>query len=238
MNKTTIWILNLLVFFAITGWSGCAIMEKASTHGFERGIYTMKDESRITQKVYIEKDETLIKVYTKWDKGVKSEPILFIPLGVQDSFFYFPISFSKQSLDIDITSVLFKVRSKNAAIPLQLTSDFNAALYTGWRYDNYRISGQGTPLGTCAYRVINRGGDFGVFAGLGATPIYPDVTNNQVNREYSGMIFQGGLAAFLESNVASFGVAFGYDYLLSPDRSFWIYRRKAWVGFVIGVALN
>jgi hypothetical protein len=52
------------------------------------------------------------------------------------------------------------------------------------------------------------------------------------------MIIQAGFAGFLETNMASFGLAVGLDHLLSPDRNVWIYNRKPWLGFVVGVALN
>ena len=68
--------------------------------------------------------------------------------------------------------------------------------------------------------------------------INPSTTNNKRIDEYSGMIIQTGIAGFLESNVASFGLSIGYDYLLNPDRKIWIYHNKQWVGFIVGIALN
>ncbi len=76
------------------------------------------------------------------------------------------------------------------------------------------------------------------FAGPGTTNINPFTTNNRTTNEYSGMIIQTGIAGFLESNMASFGVAVGLDYLLNSDREIWIYNNKLWVGFILGVALN
>ncbi len=52
------------------------------------------------------------------------------------------------------------------------------------------------------------------------------------------MIVQAGFAGFIESNIASFGLAVGYDYLLSANRELWVYQNKPWVGLVVGVALN
>ena len=82
------------------------------------------------------------------------------------------------------------------------------------------------------------GYDFGFFAGPGATIINPFNTNNKRADEYSGMIIQTGVAGFLETNVASFGLSIGYDYLLNPDRKIWMYQNKPWVGFIVGIALN
>jgi hypothetical protein len=52
------------------------------------------------------------------------------------------------------------------------------------------------------------------------------------------MVLQFGAVGFLESSIASFGIAAGYDYLLSPDRNVWIYSGKPCFGLIIGVALN
>jgi hypothetical protein len=52
------------------------------------------------------------------------------------------------------------------------------------------------------------------------------------------MIFQTGIAGFIESDIASFGVAIGLDYLLNDDRKIWVYNNKPWVGFIVGIAFN
>jgi hypothetical protein len=52
------------------------------------------------------------------------------------------------------------------------------------------------------------------------------------------MIIQSGIAGFIESNVASFGIALGFDSLLNSDRKVWIYNKKPWLGFIVGIALN
>jgi hypothetical protein len=49
---------------------------------------------------------------------------------------------------------------------------------------------------------------------------------------------QAGLAGFVELNLASFGIALGFDYLMNPDRKVWIYQNKPWLGFMVGIALN
>jgi hypothetical protein len=119
-----------------------------------------------------------------------------------------------------------------------LTTDLNLALYAGWRYDYFLVKPRINPLGKTTASVENRGFDFGFFAGPGTTLISPFTTRNKRSDEYNGMIIQGGCAGFIESNMASFGLAVGYDYLLSKDRAIWIYHNKPWVGFMIGVALN
>lgn len=112
------------------------------------------------------------------------------------------------------------------------------ALYLGWRYDKYHIMSKKDPLGNWHQKINSAGYDIGFFAGPGTTMINPFTTNNKRIDEYSGMIMQAGVGGFIESNVASFGLAIGYDFLLNTDRKIWIYHNKPWVGFVVGIALN
>lgn len=70
------------------------------------------------------------------------------------------------------------------------------------------------------------GYDYGIFAGSGVTPVNPFTTNNKTVNDYSGMIFQLGIAGFLESNIASFGLSVGFDHLLNSDREIWVYQNR------------
>jgi hypothetical protein len=141
-------------------------------------------------------------------------------------------------LDIDITSILFKYRPSTHDLPSQLSTDLNVALYAGWRHDTYRIVGNTDDLGRTRNKVINRGYDFGFLAGTGSTVIGPATTHNTVTYEYNGMILEFGFAAFIETSFASFGIATGFDHLMNSDRNDWIYTKKPWLGFVVGIALN
>ncbi|MCC7467316.1 MAG: hypothetical protein IT261_13640, partial [Saprospiraceae bacterium] len=155
-----------------------------------------------------------------------------------DSLHHGAVLFTKNSLDIDITAVPLKYRPSVFGIPGQLTTDFNVAMYAGWRHDRYRMRNRIDPLGRRQRSIISRGYDFGVFAGPSATSVSPLSTQNQKADEYTGMTIQTGIAGFIETNIASFGLAAGLDYLLSPDRSIWVYQNQPWVGFIVGVALN
>jgi hypothetical protein len=146
--------------------------------------------------------------------------------------------FKKQSLDIDLTSILLKYRPAIHGSKAQLTADLNIALYAGWRFDNYYLRTSTDPIGKTYSRITNRGFDIGLFAGPGTTLVSPFTTQNHVTNDYSGMTIQSGIAAFVESNIASFGLSVGYDYLLNSDREVWIYNKKPWIGFVVGIALN
>jgi hypothetical protein len=177
-------------------------------------------------------------VYPTTSKQAESRPTLTIPLAATDKLPFQRMTFKKQGLDIDISTVLMKYRPAIGELPAQLTTDLNLALYAGWRYDYFPVKQHKDPLGRNVVQIENRGFDFGFFAGPGTTLISPFTTRNQRSNEYNGMILQGGFAGFVETNMASFGLAVGYDYLLNKDRSIWIHHNKPWVGFMIGVALN
>jgi len=119
-----------------------------------------------------------------------------------------------------------------------MSTDLNIALYAGWRFDTYKIFSRKDPRNKQHPKMTNLGYDFGVFAGAGSTNVNPFSTNNRSDLDYNGMIFQTGFAGFLESTIASFGVAVGVDYLLNRDRKIWIYQHKPWIGFILGIALN
>jgi hypothetical protein len=70
------------------------------------------------------------------------------------------------------------------------------------------------------------------------TFIFCNPKNQFQKNEYSGLIIQTGFAGFIESNLASFGISAGIDYLLHSDREVWIYTNKPFIGFIVGIALN
>lgn len=232
-EKYIIVALALLVLLA-----SCSTLEKASMHGFNSGYYKLASKNKNTQTVYADVTAEKLDVYRQVNQQPAKTPFLSVPLLPTDSLMFSPLVFHKASLDIDITSVLLKYRPSVYGSQQQLTTDFNIALYAGWRYDKYTVSGKKNPLGRHTTRIKNLGYDFGVFAGPGVTLVGPFTTRNNRTDEYSGMIIQAGIAGFMETTIASFGLAAGYDHLANPDRKVWIYRNKPWVGFIVGIAIN
>jgi hypothetical protein len=237
MQRSLLKTLNLLIV-TIGILSSCTTLERASLHGLNDGFYHLKSDSSQKQAVYVDVSEDTISVYPTTSKQPESKPTLTIPLAATDSIPFQRITFKKQGLDIDISTVLMKYRPSIGELPAQLTTDLNLSLYAGWRFDFYTVEHRNDPLKRSYAKIGNRGFDFGFFAGPGTTLISPFTTGNKRSEEYNGMIIQGGFAGFIETNMASFGLAVGYDYLLSPDRIHWIYQNKPWVGLVVGVALN
>ena len=236
MNKIHKYIITTLFITGVA--SSCKTIEKSSSHGLSSGYYGLKTEDKKIKDIYLDLTDEQIDIYPliKRQPGVK--PLLTIPLINSPNFTVKEMIFKKESLDIDITSILLKHRPSVGGLPGQINTDFNIALFVGWRYDNFRIMSKKDPLGKSHQKIGNIGYDFGFFTGPGTTIINPFTTNNRRIDEYSGMILQAGFAGFIESNIASFGVSIGYDYLMNSDRKSWIYHNKPWVGFIVGFALN
>jgi hypothetical protein len=207
-------------------------------HGFNSGFYKLESTQKSDQNVYVEITDENIDIYHQTNKQPEKSAFLTIALKPSDSLLIHPVVFTKNSLDIDIAAILLKYRPSVSGLPPQMTTDFNIALYAGWRHDRFKIVKKVDPLGKNLNKINNWGYDFGLFAGPGATLISPFTTQNEVIDEYNGMIIQTGFAGFIESNIASFGIALGFDSLLNSDRNVWIYEKKPWVGFVVGIAIN
>ena len=214
----------------------CSVIEKSSQHGFGNGYYKFKTTNLLAGKVYVKMDDQKLDVFSE-SESEKKNPSPILSLSDADTLSV-PVEFIKKSLDIDLTTILLKYRPSVKELPAQMITDFNMAIYAGWRHDKYFIKNNGNDVGKGLEHIIRRGYDFGIFAGPGTTSINPFSTMNMVENEYNGMILQYGLAGFLESNVASFGIAAGFDYLLSRDRKIWIYNNQPWFGLIIGIALN
>ena len=228
--------------FAIAIVSGflasCSTLEQASLHGLNSGYYTMKSAEDPARKVYLDVSEENVDVYRVTDRQPERERFQTVSLKRTDSISTSDVVFKKQSLDVDITSILLKYRPSVKGIPAQMNTDLNFAMYVGWRHDSYRVKGRTDPLGRRYNKIGNLGYDFGFFAGPGTTPVGPFTTGNLRNEEYSGIVIQTGVAGFIESNLVSFGLSVGYDHLMGPDRKVWIYRNKPWIGFIVGIALR
>lgn len=230
-------VRHIILIIGVGLLYSCSVIEKSSRHGFDSGYYKQSLEKGQSEKVYLDITDENVALYPI----VENKPgklAMTLPLGETDSLYVSPSRFSKTSLDIDITTVFFKYRAATDELQPQLTAELNVALYAGWRHDYFRIEGKKDPVGKNNYAIVKRGFDFGILAGPGTTFIGPSTTKTSITKEYNGMILEYGLAAFLETNFASFGLATGFDYLLNSDRSVWIYNKKPWIGFVVGIALN
>jgi hypothetical protein len=113
-------------------------MEKSSMHGFSSGYYKLKSGTDSTEKVYVDANEENVDVYPVAGNQLNMNEMMTIPLLPSDTLIIHPVVFRKNSLDIDITTILFKYFPPVHDLPAQLNTDFNAALYAGRRHDYSR----------------------------------------------------------------------------------------------------
>ncbi len=145
-----------------------------------------------------------------------------------------------RQLDVDVFTLPFKIRPPRAGVPVQLNSNFNAALYVGWRFNFYHLSAErrnrlpGQPLA----HIKATGLGYGAFGGVGSATITSDLTRGHATLDYEGLVLNAGLAVIYDARVFNLGLAGGTDFLAGPDRAHWIYHRRPWFGILFGLNLN
>ena len=144
-----------------------------------------------------------------------------------------------RKFDLDVFTIPFKARPPQGPVPVQLNTNFNAALYFGRRLDFYHVNSRLLLNGQQQPQVRTVGLGYGLFTGLGSTIINPDVTNQQTRvAEYEGFVVHLGAAAIYDARIFNLGLAIGADQLLGPDGPNWIYQRMPWFGVLFGLDLN
>ncbi|UOQ66596.1 hypothetical protein [Hymenobacter volaticus] len=144
-----------------------------------------------------------------------------------------------RKFDLDVFTIPFKARPPQGPVPVQLNTNFNAALYFGRRLDFYHVNSRLLLNGQQQPQIRTVGLGYGLFTGLGSTIINPDVTNQQTKvAEYEGFVVHVGAAAIYDARIFNLGLAIGADQLLGPDGPNWIYQRKPWFGVLFGLDLN
>ena len=147
------------------------------------------------------------------------------------------IKMYRNTLDIDVLTVPFKIRPSVKGFPQQLDANFDAALYIGRRRDNYTIE-KPTSKRALKPRITGAGYGYGGFIGIGSVTMNPYVTEQTINYEYSGFVLNGGIAGIYDAKKFNIGLALGADILMDKNRSNWIYQGKPWIGVLFGINLN
>jgi len=221
--------------------SGCVSVGKIGRHDFDSGFYKLKVPGAAPSRVYAEVIEDSVIVYPVNLSGRKEFPNTSSSSGIKVSRvksdnYYYKACFINKSVNIDLTSIIFKSRSSMDDVPNQFSADLDVAIYAGFRKDFYKIVSPAHPLHEEKSSIMQIGFDLGVFAGIGSSPVNPTVTNNKISQEYDAMIFQKGIAGFISINKMSFGLAVGFDNLIDKNRSSWIYNQKPYLGLIISVS--
>ncbi|UOQ75649.1 hypothetical protein MUN84_13310 [Hymenobacter sp. 5516J-16] len=122
-----------------------------------------------------------------------------------------------RKFDLDVFTIPFKARPPQGPVPVQLNTNFNAALYFGRRLDFYHVNSRQLLAGRQEPQIRTVGLGYGLFTGLGSTIINPDVTNQQAQiAEYEGFVVHVGAAAIYDARIFNLGLAIGADQLLGP----------------------
>jgi len=235
--KKLLFSLAAILFIIL---SACAPVGSIAIHEFGSGYYNLKSEKAGSAKVYADVYEDSLVVY-KLKPGGSKDPDPDSGIGTnisginQDSYLY-NSRFIKNSVEVDLSTILTKLRPASSGVPIQLNANLNALVYVGARKDYYIIKSHKLPLSRNYSSVKQIGYDFGIFGGIGITPINPTVTNSNTSLEYDGIVFQKGLGAFITINYLSVGITLGFDNLLSNDSKIWIYNNRPYLGLALGIA--
>jgi hypothetical protein len=236
MRISILLIMGLLIFLS----DGCVSVDKLSRHDFDSGFYKLKREGADPVNVYSDVTGDSVVVYSMKVEGNKETPDISSCVGTKISSIkpgdnFYNSCFVQNSVDVDLTTVLLKLRPSSKNVPNQLSYSVNAALYIGLRRDYYKFITNKSPLREEYTFIRQIGFDAGLFAGIGITPVNPFVTEGNETLEYDGMVFQKGIAGFFTIDRMSVGFTIGFDNLLDHNKNVWVYTNKPYIGLIIGI---
>ncbi|MDP4222817.1 MAG: hypothetical protein Q8868_05830 [Bacteroidota bacterium] len=239
IKKSSIFLLTCCAFGIFS--PGCVPFDKIYSHEFNSGYFNLKSSGLAPQKIYIDINGDSLSVYPVIQEGKESIPDKSGLRGtriekVLPGNFLYGSTFVKTSADVDLSTVILKFRPAAKGVASQLNSNVNGLFYIGFRKDFFRFKASASPVKEITPFIRHTGFDFGLFGGIGITPVNPTVTMNRTIQEYDGIVFQKGIAFFATYESLSVGIALGFDNLLNPDRKIWIYNQKPWLGIVLGIA--
>ncbi|MEP6465015.1 MAG: hypothetical protein ABJB05_01865 [Parafilimonas sp.] len=144
-------LFNLAVLIVIVGsLTDCSVLNNTSSkYNFSDGYYYSQLNKNKPVKYYVVTGNDSIKVYPssisrKIADTIKSLTILFPPHRKPSQFASY--NFKTHSFDLDVLTILFKYRPAVKEFPNQLNTNFNGAVYTGYRQDIYKLSYKQNPL--------------------------------------------------------------------------------------------
>lgn len=233
----------LLLLILSLGTSSCLVLHESSKYNFNDGVYST---SRFSQenKVYIlhVDEDTLavfpVKEYKDSTAIITSKRVNYTPMQRRLRDNKMVHTFYKPSWDFDIMTIPLKYRPAAHELPNQLTTNFNGALFGGYRIDAYRLKYKRTPLNTYKQNTRHVGYSAGLYTGVGSTLVNPWVIKDpSFNIEYEGVTVISGIAVNIAADKVAFGIALGFDHLLDKNAGKWIYQGKPNIGFTLGLDL-
>lgn len=234
---------NLLpAVILICSFSSCLVLKENAKYNFNDGEYSTKRFS--SEKVYVlHVDEDTITVFPIQEFKdstaiITSKRVNYTSMQRRFKDKKLQHNFYKPSFDFDVMTIPLKYRPAMGNIPNQLVTNFNGALFGGYRIDEYKLKYRRTPLNIYKQTSKHFGYSGGLFVGLGSALINPWViTDPHFDLEYEGVTLISGIAANVAMDKISFGIAFGFDHLLDKNAGDWIYQGKPSIGFTLGLDL-
>jgi hypothetical protein len=201
----------------------------------------MKRDATV-EKVFTFVEDDIIKIHPIKEKrtNIMSDSLVEIiyPRIVNEKIIPNSIEFCNNGLNVEILTLPIKIRLPAKDIPTQLNCDFNGAAFVGYRFSKYTLSY--SPVTDRLYtRLINNYEfSYGCFIGIGNTMISPTTTSQASDKEYDGIVLQKGVAGNFEIDGFTFGIALGFDNLLSKNRQIWIYENKPYLALSLGFSIH
>lgn len=120
--------------------TSCVPVEKISRHDFDSGFYRLKAQGTTPLYVYASVNGNSINVYPVKSSGKSEYPdtLSFREISItktKTGDYFYRSCFVGNSVDVDLTPVILKFRPPLGEVPNQLSSNVNAAIYSGFRRD-------------------------------------------------------------------------------------------------------
>jgi hypothetical protein len=232
-GKLPSYFINYLILVGLLA-SSCQTLNQVPN--IEKGIYHLSKKEAREHFLKTEKLKVFVQDF--------EDSLLLIPVNNpwQQKIVHFdknPVfRLQKNTLDIDILTLPFKIRPSQQEFPPQLNANFSAAVYLGRRTDFYTVRYKKNFINELERQNKDIGIGFGGFLGLGSVTMNGSVTTNQIAYEYDGFVIDAGIAGIYDAKRFNIGLAVGIDHLFDDNRSFWLYQNKPWIGILFGLNLN
>jgi len=235
-------IVNLIVLIVIFILSpGCVPFDKIYSHDLNDGYFKLRSSGKKPENIYLNITDDSLKFYSVQKENKFRLSDTSAHSGVNLKSFVpgndlYNSTIVKTSADIDLSTVILKLRPASENVPSQLSTNVNGILYAGFRKDFFKLKSSFSELNEMSSFIRHTGFDFGFFTGIGITPVTPTTTMNRTIQEYDGIVFQKGVSVFVTYENMSIGLALGFDNLLDQNKAIWIFNNKPWLGLVLGIA--
>ena len=227
-----------LISVCLISLIGCASLKESAKYGLNNGKYTLKTEKEPNKKIYLDNEDDTLIIYAL-DSNKTPTKNIYRLLPTLESLPSPPkMNIKKKTFDVDLLTIPFKYRPSTSTVPNQLNTNFNGAVFIGYRSDLYKINYRKSPLNQFKRTIRHFGYSIGIINGIGTTAMTPTTTTYNIDIEYDGIVYFNGIGIILAIDNLTLGVSLGYDKLLDKNKTFWVYQNKPWLGLVLGLNLN